>query len=57
MGDDNQESSLFTLDGFESEHVYGERTGEAETDIGDIAFPQSDDEDSSTNGNTNNLYT
>ena len=44
------EDSLFALEGFDEEQVYvGESTDDG-TNVGDIAFPQSDDEDSSTNG-------
>lgn len=39
---------MFALDGFDEEQAYGDPADV--TDMGDIAFPQSDDEDSSTNG-------
>lgn len=40
--------SLFTLEGFDDDLAYEEETDGA--NIGDVAFPQSDDEDNSTNG-------
>lgn len=43
----SQEDPLFALDGFDEEQAYGDPADV--TDMGDIAFPQSDDEDSSTN--------
>ncbi len=46
MAAGTDEDSLFTLDGFEG---VCEHAGEASS-IGDVAFPQSDDDDGSTNG-------
>ena len=46
--DESQEDSLFALDGFDEEQAYGDHAHVP--DIGGDAFPQSDDDDSSTNG-------
>ena len=43
-----QEDSLFALEGFDDGQMYEEDLNEE--DVGDIAFPQSDDEEISTSG-------